>query len=309
VDAFSSGSDSETDTGLMVSSAAMSYVHSGGEGVLNGNNSCDLDCEEPTSPILPDECFAEHDKSSLPGCNSLTSLRFWFYDIKARFFLFSVLHSSQSGSNVIETTRFKGCSAEEEDSVDWNMENETVNAVNIPEQRVSTPADGQQMHELSTHGSSIRTGNGVSGESSLDNFIAWLEQSVAVQEDLLDHVRTVSRSLNDGWTDDGSDIVGMDNVVGDNVGSDILTNMHEHLVYLKSGIGDYKASGSRGTGSWRKRFEAFHGDASQEQEEASDIVPEIATRARDGNKRWTRSQGPAEEYPRVQARTLEYRSK
>jgi hypothetical protein len=309
VDAFSSDSDPETDTGLMVSSAAMSYFHSRGEGVSYGNNSCYLDCEEPTSPSLPDERFAEHDMSSLPGCNSLTSLRFWFYDIKARFFLFSALRSSQSDSNVIETTRFKGFNAEEEDSVNWNMEAETMNAVNIPEQRVSTPVDGQQTHELSTHGSSIRTGNGVSGEGSLDAFIAWLEQSVAVQEDLVDRVRTASRALNDGWTDDGSNIVGMDGVVGDDVGRDILTNMYEHLMYLKSGIGDYKASDSRGTGLWRKRFEASRGDASQEQEEVSDIVPEIATRARDENKRWTRSQGPAEEYPRVQARTLEYRSK
>lgn len=140
---------------------------------------------------------------------------------------------------------------------------------------------------------------------SLENFLAWLEQSVAVQEDLVDRVRLISQSLNDGWIDDVSDIVGMGNMTGGDVRKDILTTMYEHLLHLKSGISEYKAGETSATASWRQRFEAIHFNVTG-QEEASDIVPELVSCVTDSERRCTRSQGPVDEYPRVQTKALEY---
>ena len=176
--------------------------------------------------------------------------------------------------------------------------------------RVSTPVDpdntGNQL-EMSRSISDVQETDAglvdVTSRSSIGyGFWLWLEQSISVHEDMLDQVVNVSNSLNDGWIEDVSDVIGMGDIKSVNESINALEAMRDHLKYVREGVRNFREGENE---RWRERFECRNG--SKEPDiliEASDIVTQLPKNVTAGMR--TRSQGLVESHPNVQSNVLEY---
>jgi transposase InsO family protein len=230
-----------------------------------------------------------------------------FYDLRAKSYLYEIMNTVPK--KVVSDTQMIMCV---EDSIDWSfgdvqeeVNDELSEVVNC---RVSTPVDpdntGNQL-ELSRSISDVHgTDAGlvdVTSRSS-DGFWLWLEQSISVQEDMLDQVVNVSNSLNDGWIEDVSDVIGMGDMKSVNERKNALEAMRDHLKHVRENVRNFREGKNE---RWRERFECRN--VSEEPDiliEASDIVTQLPKNVTAGMR--TRSQGLVESHPNVQSNILEY---
>jgi hypothetical protein len=303
-DLSSSGSDGVSGA-VAFESVLYASSCSGGDGSVKDDISCDsfiISVDEHASvgcelvqPSVVDGCiFSDEFKSEL-------------YDLQAKFYLFETLNSICPNDEVCDPPELVGTG----DSLDWsfgdNGEDLSDDADAIVDNaigRMSTPVELDKCDQLqipqslSTITQSPESQNVSQQSDSLSSFILWLEQSLSVQEEIVDRVLTVSNSLNDGWLTEVSDIVAMSNVHDDDRGN-VLKTMSDHLRYVNEGIRNFKTKNKQ----WCHRFEPSGVMAGEDHAtEASDIVPDL----RVISQRRTRSQGPVEEYPNVQSKPLEY---
>lgn len=144
---------------------------------------------------------------------------------------------------------------------------------------------------------------------SLDNaFLLWLEQSLHAQEDFIERIVTISKSLNDAWVDDVSDVINLPNLLEESPideRNDVLQGMFDHLHHVASGVADYRAD--RDGKLWKSRFVSKTCTVNSTVDEVSDILPNVSAETSPVICRMTRSRGMAQEYPNVQSRPIEHK--
>ena len=176
--------------------------------------------------------------------------------------------------------------------VDWSMESDVEsNPTDQNKCKVSSPIrDDFERHELPLPSRLSSIGVNTTGRSddSLKTFLAWLDQSLTVQETLLSEAHSMNVACN---------IYSFAFDISDQTIPEI---MFDHLQHMKDCIGNF----SRSDSSWMQRFN-LDVDVTNIATEASDIVLELSPEL----SRCTRSKGKATEYPHVQPRILEYKHK
>lgn len=144
-----------------------------------------------------------------------------------------------------------------------------------------------------------------------DSFLLWIEQSLRVQEDLVDRVKTVSSILNDAWIDDMSDVLALDSCpesTASGVDRDnVIDRLSKSLQHLTSTVVQYRKDRSSEVHRVRVTEPKECVDISSLQE-ISDIVPNMISNETFKVRRLTRSQGAVEQHPNVMSRPIEYKS-
>lgn len=206
------------------------------------------------------------------------------------------------------------------DVLDWSFDSDDFNTdiveLNRDDLRISSPifTDTEIIPmNISDKFSSI----GVNTESfndkqSINDFLSWVEQSLAVQESIL-HEMNESHSLNrthfhedDGDSSTSSDL--SSTRLSSYARNFLSSSAVDHLKYMKNCVRNFKESESHKSRSWLERHECDLTET-EEEKEASDIIVELPLNDNLTSQRRvaTRSQGPVEIHPWVQTKTIEFK--
>ena len=147
---------------------------------------------------------------------------------------------------------------------------------------------------------SRQTNSSLTSDSS---FFLWLEQSLSVQEELVDRISTVSQILNDACVKDVSDVLTSEDASEGDTRSNILSEISSHVKSIRENVTNFRLKKD----TWQRRCPLESRVNDLVIDEASDVLLELPTDA-SVYRRTTRSHGPVTEYPRVQQRTLEYKT-
>jgi hypothetical protein len=102
-------------------------------------------------------------------------------------------------------------------------------------------------------------------------------------------------SLNDGWVEDVSDVIGMDTAIIGNQRRNALEAMSDHLKQAREVVRNHKKGKTElEHGRCEKQSKSVETDV----DEASDVVTSLPESTREGVK--TRSLGPVQTHPYVQ---------
>lgn len=168
-----------------------------------------------------------------------------------------------------------------------------------------------------------------------DEFVQWIEQSLVVQEELVDRAvleveKVVMQASSDnnrvgevdqvdkaqeGLIDESFYGFGEESSVGKygSANREALRILKDHLKYVVNTVGEYRGANYFLRREWGRRYRCSESRlqiSSQILAEASDIVRELPQiNLTPGSQRVTRSRGAVESYPNVQQKTLEYRSR
>lgn len=198
----------------------------------------------------------------------------------------------------------------EKSTLDWSLDQDDLETDTSPINRISTPMFVMERDVVELSRSlSPGLGKDCSRESreNLDSFLLWLEQSLLSQHDYIERVSTISRSRNDAWIEDVSDVMDMANPEPCDIRQNVLEQMSKHVGHISSCVTEFRTN--RTSETWKTRLSKLYNNVQIESvDEVSDVVPIIDIEKTGVFQRTTRSRGTVPEYPNVLGKPLEYKS-